>query len=413
MRKNNRIRRSAIVSFGIFLILSGVLASRPASPGSRVDTPEKRLAYASLLLKELCTDIGPHPFGTRAYERAASAIHKEMAAAIPGAFLDRYLDRWEILTSRPTLLFKGKNIDVAAAENCAGTPLEGVTGVIRKADTKGAPPYVIVDVKTGEAAACVSISRDLAPIPEFLFGKDILSLPRFVVGQRDVPLLELLVKDQAQVQARIPVLYAPEVPTYNVVGTIAGKSCSEILVLGHADSVIQTEGANDNMATVIVMLLLANAFSGAAPDYTLTFVATGSEEGAGYNGARHYAKRREAEGTAKNIRFVINCDSLTYGPNIWASTNDSGLIDLIKQAHASLKLNTEPIYSPNADPWTMDASPFRAIAGARAVHLNSRGYNTVAANHTPADNAANVPIDCIESSFLFMREFINRLPSAK
>jgi hypothetical protein len=43
------------------------------------------------------------------------------------------------------------------------------------------------------------------------------------------------------------------------------------------------------------------------------------------------------------------------------------------------------------------------------VHLNSRGYDTLSANHTPADNAANVPIDCIESSFVFMKEFINRL----
>jgi hypothetical protein len=386
-----------------------VRASVPARSGPRLDTPEQRRDYVSLLLKKFCTDIGPHPFGTRAYERAAIAIHKEMAAAIPGAFLDRYLDRWEILGLKPTLLFKGKAIDAAAAENCAGTPLEGVTGIIKKTGVKGVPPYAVVDVKTGKTAALISISKDVGPVPEYLVDGDVLSLPRFIVGQKDVPLIELLVKDRAQVQARMAVLSAPEVPTYNVVGTIPGKSCGEILVLGHADSVIQTEGANDNMATVIVMLLLANAYSGSTPDCTLTFVATGSEEGVGYNGARHYAKRREAEGTAKNIRFVLNCDSFTYGPNIWASTGDSGLIDLIKQVHASLKLKTQPIYSPDANPWTMDASPFHSIDGARAVHFNSRGYDTLSANHTPADDAANVPLDCVESSFLFMKEFIDRL----
>lgn len=407
MKKNFWMRKafSAVLTAG----LVWTMASAPGHAGSRLDTPEERHDYVSLLLKKFCTDIGPHPMGTRAYERAAIAIHQEMAASIPGAFLDRYLDHWEILGLKPTLLFQGKGIDAAAAENCAGTPMEGVTGIIRKNGGKGVPPYSIADVKTGKTAAYVSISRDVGPIPEYLVDRDILSLPRFIVGQKDVPLIELLVKDRAQVQARMAVLSAPEVPTYNVVGTIAGKSCSEILVLGHADSIIQTEGANDNMATVIVMLLLANAYSGSTPDCTLTFVATGSEEGVGYNGARHYAKRREAEGTARNIRFVLNCDSFTYGPNIWASTGDSGLIDLIKQVHASLKSKTRPIYSPDANPWTMDASPFRSIDGARAVHFNSRGYDTLSANHTPADNAANVPLDCVESSFLFMKEFIDRL----
>src|SRR4030067_3097718 len=109
------------------------------------------------------------------------------------------------------------------------------------------------------------------------------------------------------------------------------------------------------MPSGVVMLLLAHALSGTAPDYTITFVATGSEEGAGYAGAKHYAKRREAEGTARNIRFVINLDSLTYGPNIWTSTKDAGLIDLSKEVHAALKLKTEPIYSPDREAWRMDA----------------------------------------------------------
>ncbi|OGD18673.1 MAG: hypothetical protein A2W03_08755 [Candidatus Aminicenantes bacterium RBG_16_63_16] len=391
------------------LLTAVVLAPPAAGAESPVDTSQKRQALAASLLKKLCQDIGPHPFGTKAYEQAAIIIQKEMAAAIPGAFLDRYLDHWELLTRTPTLLFKGKNIESVAAANCAGTPMEGLTGIIKKTDGQGQPAFSIVDVKTGRAAAVISISKDVGPVAEYLVGRDILSLPRFVIGLRDVPLVELLVKDQAEVQARLAVLYAPEVPTYNVVGTIPGKNCQEILVLAHADSVIQTEGANDNMASVVVMLLLAHALSGTAPDYTITFVATGSEEGAGYAGAKHYAKRREAEGTARNIRFVINLDSLTYGPNIWTSTKDAGLIDLSKEVHAALKLKTEPIYSPDREAWTMDASPFRDIPGARAVQFNSRGYNTLAANHTPADNAANVPLDCVESGFLFMKEFISRL----
>ena len=381
MKKYRRTRLAEILICMAGLIFVTMRLSAQADSSRRFDSPDKRKAYASLMLRKFCTDIGPHPFGTRAFERVAIAIHQEMAAAIPGAFLDRYLDRWEILGLKPTLLFKGKGIDVAAAENCAGTPMEGVTGIIKKIAVKGVPLYAIADVKTEKTAAYISISKDVDPVPEYLVDGDVLSIPRFIVGQKDVPLIELLAKDRAQVQARMAVLSAPEVPTYNVVGSIAGKSAREILVLGHADSVIQTEGANDNMATVIVMLLLANAFSGSTPDCTLTFVATGSEEGAGYNGARHYAKRREAEGTARNIRFVLNCDSFTYGPNVWTMTSDSVLITLVKEVHDFLNLKTRPRYSPNADPWAMDASPFRSIDGARAVHFNSRGYDTLAANH--------------------------------
>jgi hypothetical protein len=372
----------------------------------RVATPERRLAYFEKMLKMLCTDLGPHPSGTAAFEKATRILHREMASALPIAFRDRYLDRWEAVHF-PEIIHRGRRLTVGVAENCAGTPDAGFTGVITKLK-KGPVPYGIVDVATGKPAACINVSRDVGVLPEYLVGDDVLSLPRFVIGIRDVPFVDLLVKDRAEVQVRLRVVYAPQVPTYNVVGTLRGESPDEILLMAHADTLIMTEGANDNTATAIIVLMLAHAFSRTRPRYTLTFLIPGSEE-YGCRGARHYVRRREAEGTLRHLRFVINCDSLTYGPNLWASTTDRELMALVRAVHADLDLGTDPIYSPDQEPWMNDAACFRSAPRARGINFNSRGYDTLAANHTPDDNAANVPRDCAESSFLVLKELINRI----
>ncbi len=372
----------------------------------QVETPEKRLVYLEKMLKRLCTDLGPHPSGTRAYEKAAKMIHKELAAALPVAFLDRYLDFWAVVP-RPEILHEGVRLNVLVAENCAGTSDAGFNGVIRKLD-KGGVPYGIEDVETGKIAAHVMVSKEVNAQPEYLVGDEVLSLPRFVIGIRDVPFVELLVKDKARVQVRLRVVHAPQVPTYNVVGTLPGKKRDEILMIAHADTLIQTEGANDNTATAIVLLMLAHALSGTKPEYTVTFLIPGSEE-YGLIGAQHYVKRRKVEGTHKDLKFIVNHDSLTYGPNLWVSTDDMALMDLVKSIHADLDLGTDPIYDETPC-WMNDAAPFKGInANVRGINFNSRGYDTLAANHTPKDDVANVPRDCAELSFRVLLELIERL----
>lgn len=371
-----------------------------------VESPEKRATYFEKMLQVLCSDLGPHPSGTREFERAAWIVLRELESAFPVSFLDRYLDKWE-LVGFPEIIHRGKRLAIGVAENCAGTSDAGFNGIIERLDRDGIP-YGIRDLSTGKIAAYINVSKDVGVQPEYLIGKDVLSLPRFVIGIQDVPFVELLIKDQAQVQARVRVVYAPEIPTYNIVGTLPGKSCDEIVLIAHADSVIMTQGANDNTATAIIALMLAQAFSGTRLDRTLTILVTGSEE-YGYMGAKHYAKRKEIEGTAKDLKFIINCDSLTYGPNLWASTRDEELMGLVKKIHVDLDMKTEPIYSPDADWWMNDASCFRSMPNARGVNFNSRGYSTLAANHTPDDDAENVPRDCAESSFLVLRELLNRL----
>jgi len=374
---------------------------------ARVATPQARAAYFERMLKRLCTDAGPHPSGTKAYVKVVKAIHRELADALPVAFLDRYLDLWATVP-RPEILHRGKPLEVEVAQNCAGTADAGFTGIIRRVDRQGVR-YGIEDVATRQIGALVAVSRDVSAEPEYLLDDGILSLPRFIIGIRDVPLVDLLARGKEQVQVRLRVVYAPVVPTYNAVGTLPGKSTEEILVVAHADSLIQTEGANDNTATAIIHLMLAHAFSGMQPARRLTFLITGSEE-YGCPGARHYVRRRQIEGTAGNLRFIVNCDSLTYGPNLLASTTDAGLMKVVQAVHEDLELKTQPIYRETQEPWANDAACFKGInPQLRGINFNSRGYATLAANHTPDDTAENVPRDCAETSFQVLREFIVRL----
>ena len=370
-----------------------------------LDTRERRAAYVEQMLQALCTDPGPHPSGTEAYVQVARRIYAELEPALPLVLLDRYLDFWQALP-RPEIIYQGKQVAVEVAENCAGTGAAGFTGIIERID--GPVPYGIVDVASGELAACIAVGKDVHAQRGYLVGDEVLSLPRFVIGIGEVPFVELLVAGRAEVQVRLRVVYAPELPTYNVIGTIPGERSDEILVMAHADSIIMTEGANDNMATAIVTMMLAHAFAGTRPRRTLTFAITGSEE-YGLMGARHYARRRQVEGTASKLKFVINSDSLTYGPNLWATTADRELMDAVKAVHTDLALGTEPIYS-EAECWMNDAACFKGINDhIRGINFNSRGCETLAANHTPLDDAANVPRDCAESAFLVLRELIDRL----
>ena len=371
-----------------------------------METPQSRMEYFERMLKLLCEDLGPHPSGTPEFERVVQIIYEDLSTSINNVELDRYLDFWATVPS-PEIIHKGKRMSVGVAENCSGTSDSGFSGVIRKTESD-VTPYAIENVETKENDAYITISRDVGVQPIYLFGEEILCPPRFVVGIQDIPFLDLLSKEEEVVQARLRVVYAPERPTHNVVAQIPGKSNAEMVVIAHADSLIQTEGANDNMASAIIAMMLAHTYVNVNPERTMTFLITGSEE-YGLVGARHYVRRRTEEGSHRDIKCMINFDSLTYGPNLWPSTHDPDLMQLVRDVHKDLDSETDPIYD-NSPCWMNDAAPFRDLnPEITGINFNSRGYDTLAANHSPADDAANVPRDCVESAFLVLREVIGRI----
>lgn len=369
-----------------------------------VDTAEKRAAYARWLLERLCTDIGPHPSGTPGYDRAASIVKRELEQSLPVVEVDTFeVEKWELL-GEPEFSIGAECIESYLAYGSPGTPPGGIHGMLKR--TEADAPYGLVDSSTSEVGALVTISAYGRAVPSY-HGMKTPALPRFDVGKQDAPLLEKAVDERAPVRARALVQTVPNVTSQNVIGTLPGRRRDEVLFLAHLDTQYNSPGALDNTASVIVMLMLAHAASATTYDCTLRFVATGAEE-YGLLGARHYAEVRESDGTMKDIRIVVNFDSLTYGPNLWVTTIDQELKTVIEAIHKDLRLGGKPIYTHGTG-FILDGEPFKS-SGGKAIDVNSRGYDqiTLPLWHRPEDIPANVPMDCVETSFLTFSEFIRR-----
>ena len=373
-------------------------------------TPEKRGQYLDSLLKRLCTELGPHPIGSPEYDRAALIVQTEMEMSLPQVFLDTFtFEKWQ-LKSEPELDIGGKKLETYPGHGTSGTPAEGISGVLRRIEDEGGIPYGVFDKTSGEIRAYLTISQygRAVPRPFYSFGKKIKCLPTFNVGRQDEPVLEQAIEKQTPVTLKALVDFIPDSRTGNVVGTLPGRSKKEIVYLAHLDTVYASPGANDNTASVIAMLMLAHALSGVKPERTLTFVATTGEE---YDklGALHYAGRRKAEGTLGDIEYLVNLDSVTWGPNMKINTADDKLMGLIEDIDRELGLEGTPVRD-GRDGFQLDAGPFRD-SGARAVYVNSTGDAIEYLWHRPEDTAEKVPADCVEIWFRLFEEFTGRLQS--
>ena len=397
---------AALLGSASLLSMAGCSSFLVKSPrdGALVDTPQKRLDYTQKLLKKLCTDIGPHPTGTPAFHRAAQIIKQEMDLSLPSVEFDRFdIALWELL-GKPEFILGGQDIETFPSFGGEGTPPEGISGILKKSGGG----FSLADPSTGKARAQITISTYGKAITHHQGRTNPPSIPSFGVGKQDVPLLENAVRDKTPARMKARIRFTPNATGLNIIGRLPGKRTDEILVVAHADTVYCAPGANDNTASVIVMLMMAHAAAGRVSDHTLTFVATDAEE-FGMFGAKHYGAKRMTDGTMKNIRYVANFDSLTYGPNLWISSKDNDLKDIIRAIHSDLHINAVPKYD-DSDGFVMDSEPFRP-SGAKAFHANSRGYDekTLPVYHRPDDNASSVPLDCVEIGFLVFDEFIKRV----
>ena len=406
-------RRDFIGVAGKSLLLTPIingceLKKTARSSGHLVETPEKRAEYLAEMLEALCTQIGPHPIGSPEYDKAALIVKKEMESALPIVELDTFtFERW-VLRSEPELYVGEQRLETCPGHGTSGTPEEGITGVLRKIDDEGGIPYAVVDKISGETIAYLTLSRygKAVPLPYYSFGRKVKCLPTFNVGLQDVPVLDSAVSNETQVRLSAQVDFIPDTPTSNVVGTLPGKSEEEIVFIAHLDTVYSSPGANDNTASVIAMLMLAHAFSGTLPRKTLTFIATTGEE---YDklGAINYVEKRKKEQTLGNIKFVVNLDSVTWGPDMKIHTRDEEVMSLIRKIDEELDLPGTPEWE-NVDGFMLDAVPFRD-SGARPVYVNSTGYDIAHLWHRPEDIPENVPVDCVEIWFRLFYEFTRRI----
>jgi hypothetical protein len=372
-----------------------------------VDTPEKRAQYLSALLDEICA-LGPHPIGSPEYDQAARIVKREMEKSLPTVFLDTFnVERW-VLRGQPQFLVGETSLETFPGHGTSGTGPDGVSGVLKKIQDEGGIPYGLAEKDTGKLLAYVTISQfgKAVPLPYYSFKKPLKCLPTFNIGRQDVPLIEEAVARSIPVRLKDEVEFIPDTPAGNVVGTLPGRSKEEIIIIAHLDTVYNSPGANDNTASLIAMLMLAHALSGLRPARTLTFLADTGEE---YDklGAIDYAERRKKEGTYGNIKYLVNLDSVTWGPNMKISTGDRALMDLITAIDSDLNLPGAP-YLDGEDGFSLDGRPFKDT-GARAVYVNSDGYNLSYLWHRPEDTPETVPKDCAEIFFRLFSEYLRRV----
>ena len=406
-------RRNFINFVGKSALISSLLNScavKEKLPDSRhlVDTPESRAEYLEKILKALCTDLGPHPIGSPEYDKAALIVKKEMEKALPIVELDTFtFERW-LLKGEPEFYIGDRRMETYPGHGTAGTPEGGITGILKEIDDEGGVPYGVIESSSGEIKAYVTVSRHeyAVPLPYYSFKKNVKSLPTFNIGQNDEYIIKEAVEKGTPVRLHAEVEFIPDTPTSNVVGILPGESEEDVVFLAHLDTVYNTMGANDNTASLIMMLMLAHAFSGIHHKKTLTFVATTGEE---YDklGAINYVEMRRKEGTLTNIKWVFNYDSITWGPNIKIFSEDEELCTLFRTIDQELNIDGTPELI-ESDGFQLDARPFRET-GARAVYFNSGGYDNGNVWHRPEDVPESVPFDCVEICFLLCEEFIKRV----
>ena len=114
--------------------------------------------------------------------------------------------------------------------------------------------------------------------------------------------------------------------------------------MAHADSVIRSEGANDNMASAIVAMMLAQAFAGERPGKSLTFIITGQRgvrPGRGpalretEDRGGHPPRRSSASSTSTPSPTGRTCGPRRTTPKLMA---------LVRRVHEDLGSPTVPIY---------------------------------------------------------------------
>ena len=281
-------------------LCASAFLGRAAEYDSRalVATPAKRAEYLTSKLRALCTNIGPRPAGSREFDAGAVLIEREMKRALPAVSRDTFRFRRWVPAGDPEFWVDGQRLETYLAEDSPGTPAQGIRGKLRKSKD-GA--YQIVDSESGKVLAQTGISEFGRAITMVHSGHD--EIPLFNIGKQDAETLDRAEHAGLPIRVKAEVKWVTGVRTCNVAGTLPGSSKEEILVVAHADTKYNTPGANDNTASLVCMLMMAQAMPGTHPWRTITFLATTGEERS-FIGAKHYALTRKQKGTLSDVKVM-------------------------------------------------------------------------------------------------------------
>ncbi|MBL8238795.1 MAG: M28 family peptidase [Bryobacterales bacterium] len=192
----------------------------------------------------------------------------------------------------------------------------------------------------------------------------------------------------------------------NLVCTLPGEPEGKwILVTAHFDKVRAGAGAIDNWSGASLLPSLYQSLRAVeGRRHTFLFIGFTDEE-AGLVGARAWVKANQKT-ALKNVRAVINIDSVASGPHplyVWASKADPELTQLALQMAGALKI---PLEGMNADQvGTTDAAPFRAKK-VPVIDFHSLNNQTWLWLHSIDDQLSKIDVGAYQSAYRFLAAYL-------
>jgi len=229
------------------------------------------------------------------------------------------------------------------------------------------------------------------------------------VGKRDFPTVTEAFEKGLTVRMNVQVEFFPNNTTSNIIGALPGESSDEIVYYAHHDTVWNAPGANDNIASLIMVLLTAHSFAGIRPKKTLTFMASTGEE-YGWMGTKHLAKTWKASGRLDRIKYIVCFDSITWGPSPTLITDDEESVRLISAIDRDLKLPGEVDWRKSSGMGRETAPLLEAGLKARNIVCDSVPDNYVneLCWHSPEDKVEHVRTELVEVFYQRFREYMIR-----
>jgi hypothetical protein len=343
--------------------------------------------------------------------KAEKIVTREMRLALPIIETDPIpFTRWT-LRGTPEFTIAGKPVAAYPSHGTSGTNKGGISGVLKKSASAGVA-WDLVDAFSGAVLGRVTISpkEKATPRPYWFYDTETGGLPTVCVGKKDTAILESAMAAGATVRMAYHVSFIPNAVTRNIVGTLPGESTDEIVFYAHFDTVYNTSGANDNTAAAILVLMLARSVAGTKPKKTLTFITTTGEE-YGYLGTKDLARRWKENGRLARVKYIVNFDSVTWGPSMTLITRDEGLVTLIRDIDRERGLDGEPEWR-KGDGLDRETRPLRdAGLAARGIVCDSVPDNYVneLCWHQPEDTAEHVRSGPEEVAFSLFSEYLRRV----
>lgn len=283
----------------------------------------------------------------------------------------------------------GVETDVIAAglgreEDLRGRRLDGKIALIERGQIQF---RMKVASAAAAGASAVIISNDRPGPPQTGTLQEPSSIPAVMISQDDGERLQQWLRS-GSLRVRLTVRTVVEERTSaNIIGIKRGtRTPNEIVVVGgHADSVKNGPGANDNASGTAATLEAARILAETPTARTIHFIAFGAEE-IGLIGSRFYVQHRTG-----TVVGMVNMDMVGRGLGFFVGNarGEGPLVDLAERIAQRLKLRVSRVREDRSDHFSFEQ------AGISVVFLTTGDDDAI---HTPNDVLERISPQLLEQA---------------